>query len=97
MGIHHVHLGARVMDSARKGEETVTASSSTMIRSIGQASGTAIAGMVANIAGLGLVIDAASVTQAINAVFLCSLVPVTFAICLMWRFSARVVPLGKPA
>ena len=82
------------MDSAAKGEETVTASSSTMIRSLGQAIGTAIAGMVANMAGLGASIDAGTVTQAITAVFAWAVVPVVFAIWLMWRFSARVVPRG---
>ena len=52
VGVHHVHLGARTMAAAREGEETITASSMSMVRSLGQAIGTATAGMVANMAGL---------------------------------------------
>jgi len=97
VGVHHVHLGARTMEAAAKGEETVTASSMSMIRSLGQAIGTAIAGMVANIAGLGEGVDAATVTQAVAAVFAWAILPVCFAIWLITRFSERVVPrTGKP-
>ena len=92
VGVHHVHLGARTMEAAAKGEETVTASSMSMIRSLGQAIGTAIAGMVANIAGLGAGVDAATVTQAVTAVFAWAILPVSFAIWIIMRFSASVVP-----
>jgi MFS family permease len=94
VGVHHVHLGARTMESAEKGEETITASSMTMVRSLGQAIGTASAGMVANMAGLGHAIDAATVTSAVTAVFWWALVPVAFSVVLMSRFVARVVPRG---
>lgn len=92
VGVHHVHLGARTMEAAQKGEETITASSMSMIRSLGQAIGTATAGMVANMAGLGTVIDAATVTQAVSAVFYCAIVPLVFAVILIVRLSNMVVP-----
>ena len=83
------------MEAAAKGEETVTASSMSMIRSLGQAIGTAIAGMVANIAGLGAGVDAATVTQAVTAVFAWAILPVSFSIWIIFRFSARVVPRSQ--
>ena len=48
IGIHNVHLNARLMEAAVKGEEALTASSMSMIRPLGMAVGTAAAGMVAN-------------------------------------------------
>jgi hypothetical protein len=92
VGVHHVHLGARTMENAEKGEETVTASSISMVRSLGQAIGTAAAGMVANIAGLGAAIDGPTVTHAVGTVFACALVPLAFAVVLIVRFANRVVP-----
>ena len=46
-----------------------------------------------------LVIDPATVNQAVMAVFYCALVPVGFAIVLIVRFTNKVVPkeLIKPA
>ena len=76
------------MEGALKGEETITASSMSMIRSLGQAIGTAIAGMVANMAGLGAGLDAATVSQAVTAVFTWAILPVAFAFWLIVRLSA---------
>ncbi|HZU88618.1 MAG TPA: MFS transporter, partial [Stellaceae bacterium] len=53
IGIYNVHLVARAMDSAASDEQRSTASALTSVRSIGTAFGAAIAGVVANIAGLG--------------------------------------------
>jgi len=92
IGVHNVHLGARTMEAADKGEETITASSITMVRSLGQAIGTAAAGMVANIAGLGTSIDAATVSKAVTAVFTFALVPVGVSVFLIVRFTNLVVP-----
>jgi hypothetical protein len=106
VGIHHVHLTARIIGGARPGEETVTASSMSMVRSLGQAIGTASAGMVANMAGLGQSIDPQSVTHAVSSVFLFALVPLAVAAALIVRFANIVVPrvsmvgapeLDKPA
>ena len=88
VGVHHVHLSSRTMEGALKGEETITASSMSMIRSLGQAIGTAIAGMVANMAGLGAGLDAATVSQAVTAVFTWAILPVAFAFWLIVRLSA---------
>ncbi len=92
IGIHNVHLGARVMGAAEKGEEAVTASSLSMVRSLGGAVGTAMAGMVANVAGLGEHIDTATVTGAVDAVYLFALVPVAFAVLFIVRLTRLVVP-----
>ena len=89
IGVHHVHLSSRTMEGALRGEETITASSMSMIRSLGQALGTAIAGMVANLAGLGIAVDAATVSQAVTAVFAWSLLPMGFALWLIVRLSAK--------
>lgn len=88
VGVHHVHLSSRIMEGALKGEETVTASSMSMIRSLGQAMGTAIAGMVANMAGLGSSVDPATVSHAVTAVFAWAILPVAFALWLIVRLSA---------
>ena len=92
IGVHHVHLGAHIMGSAEKGEETVTASSMPMVRSLGQAIGTAAAGMVSNIAGLGTLIDVATVSQAITAVLVVTLLPIAIAVFLIARLTNLVVP-----
>ncbi|OGA35724.1 MAG: hypothetical protein A3G80_05595 [Betaproteobacteria bacterium RIFCSPLOWO2_12_FULL_62_13b] len=97
VGVHHVHLGARTMEAAEKGEETITASSMSTVRSLGQAIGTAAAGMVANMAGLGASIDPATVTQAVSAVFYCAIVPFGFAVFLMVRLTKMVVPRTEAA
>ncbi len=95
VGVHHVHLSSRTMEGALKGEETVTASSMSMIRSLGQAMGTAIAGMVANMAGLGGGVDAATVSNAVTAVFAWAILPVSFALWLIVRLSALPAKTGK--
>jgi MFS family permease len=97
VGVHHVHLNARIMENAVKGEETITASSMSMVRSLGQAIGTASAGMVANIAGLGVSIDPGTVAHSVSTVFVCALVPLGFAVVLIARLAHRVVPAGEPA
>ena len=98
IGIHNVHLGARVMGAALKGEEAVTASSMSMVRSLGGAIGTAAAGVVANIAGLGEHIDsAAAVNHAVLAVYVSSLVPLAFMVVFIMRLTRLVVPRTAPA
>ena len=53
IGVYNVHLVARAMDSVSSGEHRTTAAALTSVRSIGTAFGAAIAGVVANAAGLG--------------------------------------------
>ena len=53
IGIYNVHLVARTMAGAAEGEQRITAAALTSIRSLGTAFGAAIAGVIANAAGLG--------------------------------------------
>jgi len=97
IGSHNVHLGARVMGNAQKGEESITASSQSMMRSLGGAVGTAAGGMVANMAGLGAHIDTATVNDAILAVYLVATVPLMFGVIFIVRLTRLVVPRVAPA
>jgi MFS family permease len=92
IGSHNVHLGARTMAAARPGEEAITAASQSMVRSLGGAIGTAAAGIVANLAGLGERIDIASVNGATLAVYLAAMVPMALGVLFILRFTRLVVP-----
>ena len=92
IGIHNVHLSARIMESAERGEEAITASSMSVIRPLGMAVGTATAGMVANLAGLGQGIEKAVVHVAVLAVLSFSIVPIAFALVFILRLARLVVP-----
>jgi MFS family permease len=92
IGSHNVHLGARTMAAARPGEEAITAASQSMVRSLGSAIGTAAAGIVANLAGLGEHIDIATVNGATLAVYVAALVPTALGVVFILRFTRLVVP-----
>jgi predicted MFS family arabinose efflux permease len=92
IGSHHVHLGARLIGAANKGEEAITAASQSMMRSLGGAIGTAAGGMVANIAGLGASIDPDTVNSAIMAVYVASLAPLAVSVVFIVRMTRLVVP-----
>ena len=92
IGIHNVHLSARIMSCAEHGEEAITASSMSVIRPLGMAVGTATAGMVANMAGLGQGIDKVVVHDAVTAVLSFSIVPIAFALVFILRLARLVVP-----
>ena len=92
IGSHNVHLGARTMEAALPGEEAITAASQSMVRSLGGAIGTAVAGIVANLAGLGAHIDIATVNSATLAAYLVALVPTAFGVLFVLRFTRLVVP-----
>ena len=85
VGTHNVHLLARTMAAAGKGEERITASAMPSIRSLGTASGAAVAGMLSIIAGLGNATDPAAVGSAITFVYGFALVPLAFAAMFMFR------------
>jgi predicted MFS family arabinose efflux permease len=89
-----VHIVARAMDSAAADEQRSTAAALTSVRSIGTAFGAAIAGVVANIAGLGTATDPAAVGHAVTAVYQFCCVPFGLAALLMFRFVR--ITLGKP-
>ena len=86
IGIYNVHLVARAMDSAAADEHRSTAAALTSVRAIGTAFGAAIAGVVANIAGLGTATDPAAVGHAVVAVYQFCSIPFGLAALLMVRF-----------
>jgi len=92
IGSHNVHLGARTMGAALKGEEAITAASQSMVRSLGGAVGTAAAGIVANLAGLGERIDIETVNGATLAIYIAAMVPTALGLFFIMRFTRLVVP-----
>jgi MFS family permease len=95
IGVYNVHLVARAMDSVAGQEQRSTASALTAVRSIGTAFGAAIAGVVANFAGLGAATDPAAVGHAVTTVYQFCCVPFGVAALFMLRFVR--VALEKPA
>ena len=67
----------------------------TSVRSIGTAFGAAIAGVVANIAGLGTATDPVAVGHAVTAVYEFCCVPFGLAALLMFRFVR--ITIDRPA
>jgi MFS family permease len=94
IGVYNVHLVARAMDSVGTDEFRSTASALTSVRSIGTAFGAAIAGVVANIAGLGDATEPEAVGKAVTAVYLSCCIPFGLAALLMLRFVR--IAFGKP-
>jgi predicted MFS family arabinose efflux permease len=94
IGVYNVHLVARAMDSVASDEHRSTASALASVRSIGTAFGAAIAGVVANIAGLGNASEPGAVGNAVTAVYMFCCIPFGLAALLMFRFVH--VALGKP-
>jgi MFS family permease len=86
IGVYNVHLVARAMDGAAASEQRSTASALASVRSIGTAFGAAIAGVVANAAGLGDATEAAAVGHAVTMVYLFCCIPFGLAALLMFRF-----------
>jgi hypothetical protein len=95
IGVYNVHLAARAMDSVASDEHRSTASALTSVRSIGTAFDAAIAGVVANIAGLGDATEPGPVGHAVTAVYMFCCIPFGFAALLMFRFVR--ITFGKPA
>jgi hypothetical protein len=82
------------MDSVAADEYRSTASALTSVRSIGTAFGAAIAGVVANVAGLGGAIEPGAVGSAVTAVYIFCCIPFGLAALLMFRFVR--IALSKP-
>src|SRR5690606_17748664 len=72
VGTCNLHLTASTMRNALPGEESITASSIPTIRSLGIAVGAALAGLIANLAGLGAGISVETVARAITWVDTCA-------------------------
>jgi MFS family permease len=86
IGTYNVHLVARAMDSVASGEHRSTAAALSSVRSIGTAFGAAIAGVVANVAGLGDATDPGAVGHAVSSVYMFCCVPFGVAALMMFRF-----------
>ena len=100
IGTHNVHMVARTMAGAEIGEERITASATTSMRTLGNAFGAALAGMLATIGGLGDVTQAAAVGNAVVFVYGVTLIPLAFAVVFMvWlvRLWTRTEPVASPA
>lgn len=67
IGMGWPHLVARAMRSARAGEENLTSSAITTVQLVAMAMGAALAGLIANQAGLGQAADVADVASRIAA------------------------------
>jgi predicted MFS family arabinose efflux permease len=96
IGVYNVHLVARAMDSVRSDEHRSTASALASVRSIGTAFGAAIAGVVANVAGLGDATEPGAVGNAVTAVYMFCCVPFALAAVLMFRFVHIVFGKSEP-
>lgn len=86
IGIFHVHMTVRAMGAARPGEESITASSLSTIRSLGLAFGAAVAGMVGNVAGLQAIATPETVRAAVTSVYVFNLLPLLLAVIVTARF-----------
>jgi MFS family permease len=100
IGTHNVHMVARSMAGAEKGEERITASAMTSMRTLGGAFGAAMAGMLATIGGLTDVASAAAVGGAVSFVYGLALIPLAFTVVFMvWlvHLWTRAEPVSAPA
>ena len=91
VGAHNVHLLARPMMAALKGEERITASAIPSIRSLRIAFGAALAGMLSTIAGLGDATEPIAVGNAVTFVYGAALLPLGLAAI----FMIRLVRMGR--
>jgi MFS family permease len=83
VGIHNVHIVARTMANAKKGEERITSSAMPSVRSMGTAFGAAVAGGLSSMAGLGDATDPEAVGRSVTMVYSFNLVPLACAVVFM--------------
>lgn len=89
------HYTTRILRVALKGEEAVTASSVTTVRSLGIAFGAALAGMIANLAGLSRGLDVTEVSAAAHWVtFSAAAMPLIAGAMGVWLITAHGRELG---
>jgi predicted MFS family arabinose efflux permease len=96
IGMYNVHLVARTLDRAPPGEQRTTAAALNSVRSLGTAFGAAIAGVIANAAGLGDATDPVAVGHAVSIVYACCCVPFGIAALCVLRFIRIAVPRERP-
>ena len=85
IGVCFAHISSWSITAARPGESSLTASSIPTIQSLGIAFGAAIAGLVANIAGLATDISLATVTAAAAWVYRLGIIAPRILAVLAWR------------
>lgn len=89
------HYTTRIMRVARRGEEAVTASSVTTVRSLGVAFGSALAGMIANLAGLTGGLDPQAIGRAAHWVIaFAGCAPLVAGCIALWLLAAHGPELG---
>jgi MFS family permease len=96
VGALSIHLIAFTMQHARPGEESITAGSIPTVRTLGIAFGSALAGVIATLAGLSAHVDAALVQRAVGAVYVASLQVAGAQVLLAWRLLRLAPPAGRP-
>jgi MFS family permease len=96
IGVYNVHLVARAMESAAPGEQRTTAAALTSVRSLGTAFGAAIAGVIANAAGLGNATEPVAVGHAVTTVYMFCWIPLALAVMCMFRFVRIGLPKPVP-
>src|SRR6185437_4641424 len=96
IGMYNVHLVARTLDRAPMGEQRTTAAALNSVRSLGTAFGAAIAGVIANAAGLGNATDPVAVGHAVSIVYAFCCVPFAVAALCVLRFIRIAVPRERP-
>ncbi len=96
IGMYNVHLVARTLDRAPQGEQRTTAAALSSVRSLGTAFGAAIAGVIANAAGLGDATDPVAVGHAVSIVYACCCVPFAVAALCVLRFIRIALPRERP-
>ena len=95
IGVYNVHLVARTLEGAAEGEQRTTAAALSSVRSLGTAFGAAIAGVIANAAGLGNATEPQAVGHAVMSVYAFCWIPLGCAVLFMFRFIRIAVP--RPA
>lgn len=96
VGTHNVHLLARTIAFAKEGEERITAAAMPSFRSLGTATGAALAGMLSAIAGLGDATEPGPVGEAVAFVYAVNLLPLTAAVLFMFMLLAKGDPAARP-
>jgi MFS family permease len=101
VGLYNVHLVARTMAMAEDGEQRTVAAALASVRSLGTAFAAAIAGVIANAAGLGDASEPAAVAHAVTTVYYYCWIPMGLAALFMFRFirigAAPIVPAPAAA
>jgi len=85
IGVCFAHISSWSITAARPGESILTASSIPTIQSLGIAFGAAIAGLVANTAGLATDLSLATVTAAAAWVYRLGIIAPAVLAILAWR------------